>query len=491
MTGQFFLFVFADSQAEWNTSQWRSLTISDGLNASGKHKARCIPINDFAQYGHDTVQAVVGPADVIVVQRNLLHPEIWKACDYWRGLGKLVVADLDDDYPHLTPQNPAYPFWILDKAGLKESLGYTPIEALTEGFKHVDALISPNELIIKDWQEVLPGFKGYWVPNYAHWPWYKELQQKPFNAETQRRGDAEAFIEEQIVIGWGGSVSHWDSWWFSGLREVVPEITAQYPRVMWKVCGGDQRIKQFFERLVPGRWIDQAGVPPEHWPAQVASFDIGLAPLCGPEYPQGERYDLRRSWLKAVEYLLTGVPWLGSEGIVYAKLDGKGGRTVENSPEAWYEALCDTVDNLAERKMESKRLMAWARDNLAMEHVVDQYVQIFNDIAAERNAAQGMRLPNVWYAGDIFGQTEELAGRVEVSVSGDDVDALAMVQAQTFRISKEWHEGIPLEYSAGSGSGQGRDAGPDPGRGLSLATILQYPLLTQVNTIAWESTSGS
>jgi hypothetical protein len=196
-------FAFADSPNEWNTSQWRSKTPSDGLNKSGKYTGRCIPITDFANYGHPSVQEIVGSSDAVVVQRNLLTEDVWLACDYWRGLGKMVCADLDDDYPHLTPQNPAYNFWIRDKSGLKERTGYTPIEALTEGFRHVDALMSPNELIIKDWSHIV---RGFWLPNYAQWSWYKGIKQKPTPQD-----------DEPIVIGWGGSISHWDGWWFSGL----------------------------------------------------------------------------------------------------------------------------------------------------------------------------------------------------------------------------------------------------------------------------------
>ena len=76
------MFAFADSREEWNTSEWRGHIPSNGLNASGEHEGRMMPIQEFSQYGHDTVQAIVGQADVIVVQRNLITPDVWEACDY-------------------------------------------------------------------------------------------------------------------------------------------------------------------------------------------------------------------------------------------------------------------------------------------------------------------------------------------------------------------------------------------------------------------------
>lgn len=451
-------YAFADSQAEWNTSEWRGHIPSNGLNTHPEHEGRMIPMGEFSAYGHDVVQSVVGQADVIVVQRNLITPDIWEACDYWRGLGKTVVADLDDDYPHLTPQNPAYRFWILDAAKLNDRIGKTPVEALREGFKHVDALISPNENILADWADIVP---GYWVPNYAHWPWYKDIKQKPTPT-----GD------EPIIIGWGGSVSHYDSWWFSGLRDAVPVITEKYPNVVWKICGGDVRVKNFFKQLGEDRWIDQRGVGPEVWPQQVASFDIGLAPLCGPGYPQGERYDLRRSWLKAVEYLLTGVPWIASGEGVYGKLDGQGGFVVENTPEAWQAALEEVINSLDEYKTASKNMLPWARDNLSMPHVVDKYVKTFTDIMSDKAIEMGSRLPNVFYSEDVFDSTEDI-GVIEVTMSDDDLPALTEIQQNNYTLSMAWHDALDIVYS-----------------GVDLASCLQYPFLQTVNAITYEESES-
>lgn len=446
-----FVFCFADSKTEWNTSEWRSRIPSDGINTHPSHESRCIPIGDFANYGHPSIQSIVGRADVIIVQRNLLTADIWEACDYWRGIGKTVVADLDDDYPHLLPQNPAFRFWIMDHNELKEKTGYTPIEALTEGFKHVDALVSPNELILEDWADVVP---GYWVPNYARSEWYKGIKQKP--------------IGDEIIIGWGGSISHWDGFWFSGLREAVPTILEKYPNVTWKICGGDVRVKTLFDELAPGRWIDQDGVPPNDWPKQVASFDIGIAPLCGPGSEQGERYDLRRSWLKAVEYLLTGVPWMASEGIVYEKLDDKGGHLIENTPESWTEALCDIIDNLGIYKKRSKKLMPWARKTLLMEHNVNEYVAVFERINTERNATRLVRLPNVLYSKDFFAQVEEKEpGIVDVPITS--LETLIGYQRETFKIATSWYHELDLVW-----------------RGVNMGECVEFPMLHILNTSSFE-----
>jgi hypothetical protein len=45
----YIVYCYADSQQEWNTSQWRGLTPSDGINTHSVHRARMMPISDLMQ----------------------------------------------------------------------------------------------------------------------------------------------------------------------------------------------------------------------------------------------------------------------------------------------------------------------------------------------------------------------------------------------------------------------------------------------------------
>ena len=388
------LFVFSDSDSEWNCSQWRSLTPSDAINKYGEdddHSATLMKVGDFEQFGHPLVQEMTNEHDVIIVQRNLLTEQIHKACDYWRNLGKLVCADLDDDYPRLTPQNPAHRFWLGERALVfKEEFGMMPIEALTEGLRHVDALLSPSQLILDDWSEIVP---GYILRNYAQDEWYEGIEQKGLPGP-----------DDDIVIGWGGSVSHYDSWIFSGLVEAMSALFDAFPRVKVKICGNDWRLLQAVEAAWPtGRWIHQKGVPPSEWPKQVASFDIGVAPLAGPEAPKSELYDNHRSHLKAAEYIICGVPWIASPGPVYEELDGIGGHRVgTNDQVSWFYALGETINLLESRKAASAALMKWGRENLTIQHNVQTYIDLFTRIRSETTARKGIKLPDIIYVADLM-----------------------------------------------------------------------------------------
>lgn len=395
-------------------SQWRCLSPSNALNASGRHKARLLWIQNFADYANPGVQDIVGQADVVVFQRNLIVPELWEAMEYWRGLGKAVVADLDDDYPNLPHSNPAHKFWI----GNVVNLPNPPIELLTKGLRHCDALFSPSKVILRDWADVVP---GVWVPNWADRAFYHGVEPKGSQSE-------------RIVIGWGGSVSHLDSWQFSGLREAATEICKLRPQVQFKICGNDSRI---FEQLPvpPENKVMQTGVPPEKWPSIVAGFDIGVAPL---DLREGDgSYDARRSWIKALECLLCGVPWVGSAGAPYEDM-GWCGTLVPNTPEAWVAALLLKIDHLAE---ERKQMLKWHRQN-ANRYFLDANVKKMEEAFQRALELRQLRerLPRVFYV-TAKGQPRNLQPVSSVGVK------FAHSQEQTFGATRRMLEEMACDYA--------------------------------------------
>src|SRR5512139_1652082 len=103
---------------EWNCSQWRALDPSDAINHAAEHdpayagwSARLMHISGFMEYLSPVIQDIIGPADLIIVQRNIIREAVVDVIRYWIGLGKAVAVDLDDDYPGLPWSNPAHAFW--------------------------------------------------------------------------------------------------------------------------------------------------------------------------------------------------------------------------------------------------------------------------------------------------------------------------------------------------------------------------------------------
>lgn len=417
--GLHILYLYADGESEWNCSQWRALTPANAINAehaAGRtpHTAKLYHLGTALDWRDPRVEQALGLADVMVFQRNVITPEVWQAMDYWRALGKLVLVDLDDHYPELPPSNPAHEYWTRNALEMNPP----PIARLEEGMRHADYLISPSKVILQDWSSVVP---GRWLPNWAQRPWYEGIQQKPVGAPdvivqsgapSKDAGGAEVAPTVQaaervgsageVIIGWGGSISHVDSWIYSGIVDALDRVFHDFPQARLKFCGGERRLDDLL-----GRWGDrvirQPGVTAQDWPVVVSTFDIGVAPLdvrpLVPPWREGAptaAYDERRSWLKGLEYLCAGVPWVGQRSATYADLSGRG-TLVDATPDAWYEALALKIRRLADAKKLAADNRRWAMKRLTFEANVNVYGEMLTAMLAEREVSRGAQLPGVLY----------------------------------------------------------------------------------------------
>ena len=412
--GLHLIYLYADTANEWNCSQWRALSPSDCINAEHEAgrttmTAKLYFMPTALNWRHPEVTRQIGRGDVLIFQRNVIVPEVWEAMDYWRALGKAVIIDLDDHYPGLPPSNPAFPYWIINKVGIDPA----PIEALAEGMRHADALTSPSKVILQDWSHIVPGF---WLPNWTRRAWFEGLDQKPMGAPDLElfygatpEGKPETIMNRvrpdtvsTVVIGWGGSISHVDSWLFSGIVEALDRIFDKHKNARLKFCGYEQRLDFVLKRW-GDRVVRQPGVKPEHWPVVLSTFDIGVAPLetapLDPPWREGApiaSYDERRSWLKTVEYLTAGVPWVASKSLTYNDLAHLG-RIAENTPDSWYAALDDTIKNLAAQKSIAWERRQWALKRLTLEGNIGKYQGIIERIVADSQTRKGAQLPGVIY----------------------------------------------------------------------------------------------
>ncbi len=314
----------------------------------------------------------MGPSDLIILQRNLVHQSVFDAMEYWQGMGKPVAVDLYDAYQMLPWANPAHRFWVDNP----EHMEPPPLYMLEEGLRRAGHLIAPNRNLLQDWSHVA---KGYYVPNFARSEWWTQL---PTRDEAKRKNWA--LEPDKITIGWGGSVSHYDAWWGTGIREAARALCHKYPNLVWVICGNDPRI---FEQLpVPlSQKIMQEGVPPDQWPRMVKGFDLGVAPLFGP-------YDQRRSWIKGLEYLLAGVPWVGTAGEPYRDLAGLG-TLIANSPQAWEYHLDQKLRNLRDEQASAQGKIQVAQQWFSINQV-QNLVSIYQGIRDNQNKG---RLPGLVY----------------------------------------------------------------------------------------------
>lgn len=356
------VYVYADNEQEWNSSEWRCAAPARALNRTGAHHAELLSLNDFV-FNTPAAQAACTSADVIVVQRNLFGP-VLTAILHWKARDKVIVADFDDAYQLMPPSSPSYPLWAQGLArradGFTETITPPPLAQFRGGLRLVDGVTTPSRQLAADWQPVA---NVRYLPNYIDLTLYENAQRQP---------------HEGVWIGWGGSLGHRQSFTESGLLPALKRVCRARPQVRVMFHGNDRRLFDELPLPVAQKQLNP-WTPYRDWPQQLAQFDIGLAPLHG-------AYDQRRSWIKVLEYLVLGVPWLASAGPVYADLEPYG-RLVTHSARAWEQALLEMVDHLDEHRARAAGApRAFGHQQALAERVTDM-VDVYAGFAAPAGAA--------------------------------------------------------------------------------------------------------
>jgi glycosyltransferase involved in cell wall biosynthesis len=313
------VYVYADSSEEWNSSEWRCSTPARAINRTGRHKASLLNMEDFV---HNTDRAidVCSEADLISVQRNLFGA-VLSAIQYWKARDKVVIADFDDAYDLMHPSNLNYHFWSegISRQANVPKMEPAPLTQFRWGLRLVHAATAPSKRLVDDWRTFT---EMYYLPNYIDLKYYENVTPNSHSG---------------IVIGWGGSISHLQSFTESGLVPALKKVVRARPQVKVMICGNDSRIIDALQ--LPSRQvIFQNWISYPEWPCLLSQFDIGIAPLNG-------EYDERRSWIKVLEYLVAKVPWVASDALPYRDFR-RYGWLVNNDPESWERVLLDIIDHL-------------------------------------------------------------------------------------------------------------------------------------------------
>lgn len=309
------LFLYSDNKTEWNSSEWRVVIPCKAINMVEGWRADYCFLGDLVQ-AKDKAVELAKKADIIVFQRLFILNALPVAL-HWKIRGKVVIGDVDDAY-HLMPQSvPSYPFWYKNRTNNSK----TPFhEQLFLSGKVMNAITSPSKILVKDWEKHA---HSYFVPNLIDADRYI-----PFK---------ETHDDDSIVIGWGGSITHLDSFRNCNVFGALSKLLQENENLKVLIVSDDDRIARLLSR--GGEQV--AFVPKvefNRWPQLLAKFDIGLLPLSG-------AYDNRRSWVKAIEYLAMGIPWVGSESPAVEDVRDLG-ITVQNSERQWKDALRHVIYNI-------------------------------------------------------------------------------------------------------------------------------------------------
>ena len=355
------VYVVADSPEEWNSAEWRCSIPAQAIRQTGLHSARLLDMISFAKNSAQAQEACQ-EADVIVIQRNLYGP-VLNAIQRWKARDKVVIADFDDAYQLMPPGVKNYEFWSqgkivrrgADQAVTVETMDPPPLTQFKWGLRLVHAATVPSTQLAEDWKAYAD---MYFLPNYI---------------DLDRYLEARPVTHDGIVIGWGGSLSHLQSFTESGVLEALKRVCSARPQVKVMICG-DERV--YHALPVPEEQKSFRGwVPANEWPYQLANFDIGIAPLSG-------AYDQRRSWIKILEYMVMKIPWVASDGPAYHSLRSYGW-LVQNKPATWERILLDMIDNLDDHREEAGGDPYLFGLSQSIEHNVEKIITLYQSIKSK------------------------------------------------------------------------------------------------------------
>ncbi len=364
------LYVYADQPNEENCSKHNCKFPAEAVNRTGKHRAKIVHYGQFAKNTKE-IQDFCSSADIFIIERSFFG-DVLTVMQFWKVRGKSMMAIFDDAYHIILPDNPAYKFWIENKqkdtspnitkrvfdllqgtvmddklwnniekekraelsnkalAVLKETVPFSeeemlmPIPSLKQfewGLKMVKGIQVPSRILADDWKHIND---VYHINNYIDQRKYENVT--PLYPKN----------DEEIVIGWHGSLSHSASFEQSSVLEALKNIAEKRSNVIIYL-GGDKRNYEALDLPEDKKRFHQY-VPEEAWPKLLKTMDIAIAPLA-------TKYDKRRSWVKVLEYMALEIPWIASDFPPYQDLR-KYGILIDNTTEAWENALEEMVDNL-------------------------------------------------------------------------------------------------------------------------------------------------
>jgi len=281
------------------------------------------------------VSAFVPPdAEAIVLQRvSMLN--LASGIPLLRDQGVAVIVDMDDDLARIDPSNPA---WV----AMRKDMGVVQHnwENAVQACLDATMVTVSTPALLKTYA---PHGRGVVVRN------------------TVPRGYLGIEHVDRATFGWPGSIhSHPSD------LPVLGAAVARLIREGYKYWGvgpnygyapGDGMLHRAFGMTVDEDDLDTAGNTDfDDYPRKVANMGVVLAPLADTVF------NTAKSWLKPLEAMACGVPWVASPRAEYAELARTTGvGFLANNPRQWYQrakTLLDDDDLRAEQTQAGRQAAA-------------------------------------------------------------------------------------------------------------------------------------
>ena len=90
------------------------------------------------------------------------------------------------------------------------------------------------------------------------------------------------------------------------------------------------------------------------------------------------------------------MPWIASRSLTYNDLAHMG-RISDNTPDAWFAALDDMIQNIVAHKKIAWERRTWSMKKLTLEGNIGKYQGIIERVIADSQTRKGSKLPGILY----------------------------------------------------------------------------------------------
>jgi glycosyltransferase involved in cell wall biosynthesis len=183
---------------------------------------------------------------------------------------------------------------------------------------------------------------------------------------------------DDIVIGISGSPTHYEDWLLA--KDALYRVAAKHSHVRFVTFGYTPDYLRDLPRLTV---LDP--VPYLLYPRYLKRFDIGLAPLVID--PEG--FNLCKSPIKALDYMMAGAAALASDHPVYRQIEGC--RRVKD--DEWFDVLDYYILNPTELDALKTRGERWTRKNRTLRTGWKELARAYSHILKENRDDISSGLP--------------------------------------------------------------------------------------------------
>jgi glycosyltransferase involved in cell wall biosynthesis len=331
---------------------------------------------------HDVDIKLLESADLVIIQRFFpaANTDVLMECIY--ASGKPVVYELDDLLFDVPPENPHYNFTQARK------------HLFTNALSRVNAVVVTTNRLAEQ------------VRQYANEAYVLHNLVDP----DLFHGSVPA-AKEFVTIGLAGSTTHDAD--FALLDEALEKVIEKY----------HGKVLLIFMGTLPKRWTDRVAVElhsfePDYevYASRISALglDIALVPLLNNSFNQV------KSNIKWLEYSACGIAGIYSNTEPYCSVrNHETGILVENSTEAWFDAICDLIDNPDKRMglataAQGEVLRDWNMQKHAKLYS-EIYLKILREYPAKKDASKTID-PATWNEAEYLRCNPDVADAVKRGV---------------------------------------------------------------------------